>query len=67
MEENKVVDLDYLKVLNIVWRDNVKKWWNNFKEDLMFNITMTIISAMFLILMVLLFIFCFKTLIIEIF
>ena len=30
----------------------MKKWWNNFKEDLMFNITMTIISAMLLILMV---------------
>ena len=45
----------------------LNKWWNNFNEDLMFNITMTIISAMLLILMVLLFIFCFKTLIIEIF
>ena len=45
----------------------MKEWWNNFKEDLLFNIIMTLMSVTLFMLFVLLSIFCLKELITEIF
>ena len=45
----------------------MKEWWNNFKQDLIFNITMSIMSLVLILLFVLLSIFAIKELIIQIF
>lgn len=38
----------------------IKEWWNDFKQDLFFNITMTIMCFMLYVLVILMFIICFK-------
>ena len=45
----------------------MKEWWNNFKEDLWFNITMTAGVSILMTLAILLSILCFKELITQIF
>ena len=44
----------------------MKEWWNNFKQDLLFNI-MTFMVSILMLLFVLLSIFCIKELITQIF
>lgn len=41
----------------------IKEWWDNFKQDLFFNITMTIMCSFLYILTILMFIFGIKEMI----
>ena len=45
----------------------MKEWWKNFKEDLLFNIAMTLLSTLMYIFVILLMIWAFKVLITQIF
>ena len=45
----------------------MKEWWNNFKQDLLFNIVMTIIVSVMLITMVSLSLLCIKEVFINLF
>lgn len=45
----------------------MKEWWNDFKLDLIFNITMIIMSLVLMLLFILLSIYAIKELIIQIF
>ena len=45
----------------------MKEWWNNFKQDLLFNIVMTIMSSVLFITMILLSLLCIKELFINLF
>ena len=45
----------------------MKKWWNNFKQDLLFNIAMSLLSILMYVFVILLMIFAFKELITQIF
>lgn len=45
----------------------MKEWWNNFKEDLLFNISMSLLCALFYTFAILVIIFGIKELITQIF
>ena len=45
----------------------MKEWWNNFKEDLLFNISMLLLCALLYIFVILVVIFGIKELITQIF
>jgi hypothetical protein len=45
----------------------MKEWWNNFKQDLLFNIVMTFMVSILMLLFILLSILCIKVLITQIF
>lgn len=45
----------------------MKEWWNNFKQDLWFNLYMTISVSILMLLAILLSILCVKELITQIF
>ena len=45
----------------------MKEWWNNFKQDLLFNIAMSLLSILMYIFVILLMVFAFKELITQIF
>ena len=45
----------------------MKEWWNNFKQDLLFNIVMTIMVSILFITFILLSLLCIKELFINLF